>query len=253
MVGSLRYEWRRITSIRSTWILLASSIVVAILFALLFVFVLDQSTTDPSIMEGGPPLESISLSSVMSQSAANFIGLIILGTLAAQAFGQEYRHGTIRLTLTAFPRRANVFVSKVLVCCFFITVGFLMSLAFAALILTRRSDLFASDLSAAGMSEFFARQWLYLMGFVLIVFAITVLTRILALGVIIPLVMAVVLEPLVGALIAGPLPWLAKILPFAAGLNFANGDDLTRNGFVFLGWVAVLIAAGFAVFKVRDA
>lgn len=253
MLGSLRYEWRRITSIRSTWILLASSIVVAILFALLFVFVFDQSTADPSITGGGPPLESISLSSVISQSAANFIGLIILGTLAAQAFGQEYRHGTIRLTLTAFPKRANVFISKVLICCLFITVGFLISLALAALIVTRRSDLFASDLSAAGMSEFFARQWLYLMGFVLIVFAVTVLTRILALGVIIPLIIAVVLEPLVGALLAGPAPWLVKALPFIAGQNFANGDEMIRNGLVFLAWVVALIAAGFAVFKVRDA
>lgn len=253
MVGSLRYEWRRITSIRSTWILLASSIVVAVAFGFLTVWGLEQVKSTPPDPGSGGQFEAISLYTAINQSAANFIVLVILGTLAAQAFGQEYRHGTIRLTLTAFPRRANVFISKVLVCCLFITVGFLIALALVTLILKPHTDIFVADFSTTGFVEFFVRAWLNLMGFCLIVFAITVLTRILALGVIIPLVFALVVESLVVAMAAGPLPWLAKSLPFTAGSNFVDGVDTTRNGLVFLAWVAALLAAAFAVFKIRDA
>ncbi|MEI6622776.1 MAG: ABC transporter permease [Actinomycetes bacterium] len=253
MIGSLRYEWRRITSIRATWILLGSSVIIAVAFAFLIAWGTDQLRIATESDAQSAPFEMINLSSVINQSAANFIGLVILGTVAAQAFGQDYRHGTIRLTLTAFPRRVYIFVSKILVCGLWITIAFLVALVLATVILKPHTDLFSSDLSATGFVAFFGRSWLYLMGFCLIVFAVTVLTRVLSLGVIVPVVVALVFEPLVNGFLSGPLPWVTKILPFTAGVQFADGTDVVRSGLVFLAWVVVLIGAAFAVFKVRDA
>ena len=42
----------------------------------------------------------------------NPIAMVLIASLGAMAFGHEYRYGTIRLTLTAFPRRPAVFFAK---------------------------------------------------------------------------------------------------------------------------------------------
>ena len=40
---------------------------------------------------------------------------MLASVLAAQSIGQEYRFGLIRLTLTAFPDRAQILVAKLVV------------------------------------------------------------------------------------------------------------------------------------------
>lgn len=251
MAGILRYEWRRITSIRSTWILLGLAIVLTAIFSFLFKLGLDSATSNSS---SGPDADvgAAGLSGAVSLSASNFIILVALGTVAAQAFGQEYRHGTIRLTLTEFPRRSPVFFAKVLICCFVISIAYVISLVISTAILKSANIVGGASLNGDFLLGLF-RSWLYLMGFCLIVFAVTVLTRILALGVIIPLVFAVVLESLLVGLLGSYASWLPDVLPFTSGTLFTLGEDMVRNGLVFFAWVAVLIVAAFAVFERRDA
>ena len=107
--------------------------------------------------------------------------------------------------------------------------------------------------SVASFGAYIVRTCIYLIGFCLIVFAITVITRILALGVIIPLVFAAVVETLLGTLLSGFAPWISKVLPFTSGTEFVAGTDMVRNGLVFGAWVAVLTIAGYLVFERRDA
>lgn len=249
MIGALRYEWRRISSIRSTWILVGCAIALSVAFAFLFSSLVSSLFTgsDASDMQG---LE-ISLSGNLSASTTNLIVLILLGTLAAQAFGQEYRHGTIRLTLTSFPNRTTVFVAKSLVCCLVILVSFLAANVLAWLVF--RGNPYVTDASAADVGGYLVRTGAYILGFCLIIFSITVLTRVLALGVIIPLAVAAVAEPLVAVLLGDRAEWLLKGLPFTAGSEFVSGDAIVRNGAVFGGWVVVLTVAGYIVFARRDA
>ncbi len=249
MTGALRYEWRRISSIRSTWILLGCAIVLSAAFALLFG--LGVSSAAESVDNDGLQRLGTPLVDVVSLSTTNLIVLVLLGTLAAQAFGQEYRHGTIRLTLTEFPKRTPVFVAKMVVCCALELAAFAVATLIAFVILQGNSQL-VSD-GAASFLEYFLRACLYLVGFCLIVFAITVLTRVLALGVIIPLAFAAVAEPLLIVLVGNYVSWISDVLPFTSGLAFVAGTDMLRNGAVFGAWVVVLTGAAYALFEKRDA
>jgi len=247
MTGALRYEWRRISSIRATWILAACAVVLSGAFAFLFGAAITSATGSDSEVEG----LDVSLASGVSLSTTNLIVLILLGTIAAQAFGQEYRHGTIRLTLTEFPKRTTVFIAKVAVCCVVILATFVVGTVVAYLILSTNPQVVSE--SGSTFLTYFLRTCIYLVGFSLIVFAITVLTRILALGVIIPLAFAGVAETLLASLVGNYVSWLPDTLPFLSGSNFVAGNDMVRNGLVFGGWVAVLTVAGYIVFERRDA
>jgi hypothetical protein len=92
------------------------------------------------------------------------------------------------------------------------------------------------------------------MGYCTIAFAITLLTRNLVLGVVTPLLLVALIEPLVNLALGDRLTWLPKILPMSAGTDYmAGGDDLLRNGLVFLAWIVGLLVAGFITFERRDA
>lgn len=198
------------------------------------------------------------LSSLISGAAGSFITLILLGVVAAQAFGQDYRHGTIRLTLTIFPRRLSAFFSRAVVMVAVIVATYLIAMIAVTLVALPNARVI--DTSITG--EFFTfgvRALLYMAGFSLIVLALTVLTRILALGVIIPIVVALVAEPLLmvsAEVLSGRFPGLSRVqyfLPFTAGQGFAAGDEILRNGLAFLAWVIVLLAPAILVFVKRDA
>ncbi|HAM21596.1 MAG TPA: hypothetical protein DCQ04_04850 [Actinobacteria bacterium] len=249
MTSAIRYEWRRISSIRSTWILVGCAIVVST--ALAFLLSAAVGSISSSAGNGDVPAFDLSLSASVGSATTNLIVLVLLGTLAAQAFGQEYRNGTIRLTLTEFPKRTPIFIAKVIVCCAVVVVSFLVATVLAYLVLRGNSQLQAD--SVASFGAYLVRTCIYLIGFCLIVFAITVITRILALGVIIPLAFAAVVETLIGSLLSGYAPWIVDVLPFSSGTAFVAGTDMARNGFVFGVWVAVLTVAGYLVFERRDA
>lgn len=249
MSSALRYEWRRISSIRSTWILVGCAVLISAAFALLFSLALSAASSQPNT-DGIQGLKT-SLGSSVGTATTNLIVLIVLGTLAAQAFGQEYRHGTIRLTLTEFPKRTNVFIAKIVVCCAVILAGFLVSSIVAWAILQGNSAVINDGFATFGAQ--FLRTCLYLIGFCLIVFSLTVLTRILALGVIIPLVIAAVAEPLLASLVENYISWFPNALPFTSGEQFVSGTDIFRNGIVFGLWVLALTVAGYIVFERRDA
>lgn len=248
MTGALRYEWRRISSIRSTWILLGCAVGLSVVFALLLNAAISSAANS---QDADIQAIDFSLSGAVGTSTTNLIVLVLLGTLAAQAFGQEYRHGTIRLTLTEFPKRTPVFVAKVVVCCAVVLVAFAIATVLAAAVL--RSNPQTVSESTADFFAYFLRSCGYLVGFCLIVFGITVLTRVLALGVIIPLAFAAVAEPLLITLVGNYVSWIGDVLPFASGSNFVAGTDMSRNGLVFAAWVVALTAAGYVAFEKRDA
>ncbi len=249
MTGALRYEWRRISSIRSTWILLGAAIVLSAAIALLSGAAMGSAADSQS---ADAQAFDLSLAGLVGFSTTNEIVLVLLGTVAAQAFGQEYRHGTIRLTLTEFPKRTPVFVAKIVVCCALVLAAFAVATLIAFVILQGNSQV-VSD-GAVPFLVYFLRTCLYLIGFCLIVFAITALTRVLALGVIIPLAFMVVAEPLLILLVGSYVSWISDVLPFMSGRAFvAGGTDMLRNGAVFGAWVVMLTGAAYALFEKRDA
>ncbi|NQU36722.1 MAG: ABC transporter permease [Actinobacteria bacterium] len=249
MIASLRYEWRRISTIRSTWILLAAAVALSGGFGLLYSFLLGADLSGDQ--SGGQPAEfTMTLVEGITQSAGNLLVLVILSTIAAQAIGQDYRHGTIRVTLTEFPNRTTVFLSKIIIALAAITVGFILSVVLSGVILSAGGNTMPGSEDAVGS---IVRAWLYVLGFCLIAFALTAITRVLALGVVIPLVLAAVLEPLISALVSSYVEWLPDALPFAAGTSFIAGTDVARSGLVFAAWTFGLAAVAYVMFTRRDA
>ncbi len=65
--------------------------------------------------DAGDDTGGLSLTDVASFGGAAPLGLVLITTICAQAFGHEYRDGTMRLVLSQFPARSRVFLAKNLV------------------------------------------------------------------------------------------------------------------------------------------
>jgi ABC-2 type transport system permease protein len=106
--GILHAEWTKFWSLRSTWITLAVSLLLLVVFG-----VIAALTYDPSgVASEGPPGQ---------QAASDAVGVILTGaTFASLAIGVlgvlmsagEYTTGSIRSTLAAVPSRLPVLWSK---------------------------------------------------------------------------------------------------------------------------------------------
>ena len=93
------YENRRIRTIRSTWIILLITLVLA---GALTAGFSAMANLDPATGERVGRGTLISVLAVLLSP----IVLVPLSVMAAQSFGGEYRFGMIRLTLSTFPRRS---------------------------------------------------------------------------------------------------------------------------------------------------
>lgn len=110
MTAALRYEWYRLRTLRSTYWLVAVSLVIAATLSGLIAW----GFSGVEIFNEGP---SYVLAAIATQgAAAGFAPLLIayvMSIFGILTFGHEYRHGMIRATLTAVPDRLSVFAAKV--------------------------------------------------------------------------------------------------------------------------------------------
>jgi ABC-2 type transport system permease protein len=102
MTELLAFEWRRMRSLRDTWVLLA--LVVG------FALVADLAVGLGKFKE---PVDAEGLAFHMVQRDL-IIRWLVAAAIGAQAFGHDFRYGTIRPTLLAFPRRGRLLVGKVI-------------------------------------------------------------------------------------------------------------------------------------------
>jgi ABC-2 type transport system permease protein len=249
MGAALLYEWRRITSIRSTYICSLLFLVATGAVTYLVYQVTSGAAGRPS--EQPREIHSVPLESVIS-AGTNPISIIFLTVIAAMVFGHEYRYGTIRLTLSEFPRRWKVFAAKLLV----VSVWILVMLALSFVVAYAVLKVIGAEVDPATDQSWLeiGRSLLAGMGYCTIAFAITLLTRNLVLGVVTPLLLIALIEPLVNLALGDRFTWLPEILPMSAGNAYMlGGEDLLRNGLVFLAWVVGLLVAGFITFERRDA
>ena len=104
-MNAFRYEWRRINSVRATWILTGTALAAAVFAGL-------------GTLLAGVTIHGVTVDSHPAGTLAGAVNgyisaaLLLLTILGAQAFGQEYRYGTIRPTVQAFPRRLQLLGAK---------------------------------------------------------------------------------------------------------------------------------------------
>jgi ABC-2 type transport system permease protein len=100
MTELLAFEWRRMRSLRGTWVLLA----LAVGFALL-------ADLGVGLGRFREPLDVEDLAFHVVQRDL-LVRWLVAAAIGAQAFGHDFRYGTIRPTLLAFPRRGQVLAGK---------------------------------------------------------------------------------------------------------------------------------------------
>ncbi|MGH7868127.1 MAG: ABC transporter permease subunit, partial [Candidatus Dormibacteraceae bacterium] len=208
MISALTYEWRRITSIRSTWILLGIIIILPV--TVITIGLLLGQSVDPLS------------TTIFSLSAVGFLA----AALGAQSLGQEYRFGTIRVTLTTYPTRLFIFVAKLVVALGFTVVTGVVTIGLCLLIASLAGDPW--QLTADALAIAF-RMVLILAGWLLIGFGIAGLTRNTMLGIVLPLVTVFVIEPLLLLTVIPKALWLAELLPFNGNNALATGWQAWRH------------------------
>lgn len=238
----LTFEWRRATSIRTTWI--TSFFIIASVAA--FAYLGTLATTDVDGNQFSLPATDVLLQSV----TANPIALVLLASLGAMAFGHEYRYGTIRLTLTAFPGRTGVFFAKLLMSLVIPLAVLAVSLvvAYGVLSLSQVIDI----RGGVPWTDIVWQVAVYGATFAALAFCLTVITRNHPLGIIGPLLLSI-LETVLVALLEERFTWLPNVLPLSSMQSWFFAEDSVRSAAVWGGWMLALLVVGFVLLKRRDA
>ena len=248
MINALIFEWRRLWSIRATWIMLFVFLLVNSAFGILPLYFADM-----------PGMQSWQ---GLYNTPANFLSLVILSVVAAQVFGHEYRYGTIRLTLTEFPKREVVMLAKTLMLFFFTTFAIFLSWAvLGALGSFAPEGTLSSDSVGFAMGPYDpAELWkiyLYILAYVFISMSLVAITRNLALGIVLPLLMSTVIEGLLILLnqfAKNRFDWLIKRLPFENATDWiGNTGTYVSPGLTFAAWIVGLYLIATLLFFKRDA
>lgn len=226
----LGYEWIRATTIKSSFGFPLAGAILA--WGVTFLFVRDPA-------EG----TIIPFAELAAQVYSPLSALLVTVPFA-QAFGQDYRDGTMRLTLSEFPDRTKVFIAKLIVPALFAAVAAALAIAGSALI-----SLIGPVVDYGALPALMIRAAGYSILWGLLVAAITVFTRNMAAGIAGVLVWGLILENIFGAFLPAGV---SRFLPVSRGTEWFQSGQWEGLG-VMVVVSAVLIVAAFWKFTRTDA
>ena len=119
LAGTIRSEFTKLRSVRSTYWTIAAMIIVSVGFAAIAGFAIAQNLHNNPANKAGMDATQASLGGFFE------LGQLIIAVLGALTITSEYSTGMIRTSLTAMPRRGTVYAAKLLV---FSTVTLVVSL-----------------------------------------------------------------------------------------------------------------------------
>jgi ABC-2 type transport system permease protein len=249
---TVRSEWIKLSSIRSTWWTTLAMIVLGAGFTTIISGVVAGDIASGKSHDS--PGEYITQGLIFSQISAVVIGALVVTS--------EYGTGLIRATLAATPVRSRVLAAKAIVLSGFLFVvgtvtaflGYFGGNAFF------RSEGIGISLGDEHILRSMFGAGLYMAGLGLLAAAIGLLVRHTAAAISIVLALVFIIGQVVG-LIPGTFgEWVMKLMPGNAGpgivvpVSFGEHMLAPWTGFaVFVGEIALLGLAGFALFKKRDA
>jgi ABC-2 type transport system permease protein len=260
-MAALRYEWVRLRTVRSTWWLLGLALVLQGTLAFLF-----------AKGQGTDPVDAQAAARIVTGGGGEFFlfPALFMGLVGVFAFGHEYRHGVIRATLVAVPRRSRVLAAKILMVAMFTGVVALLSLALnigiAYLVLGGRGEqLFTADTTArVGLGYV-----LFVMLNGVVGLALGGLLRNLPGAIVVLVIFPLLIEGILSALLLipflEPIRGLWKFLPFTAGSQmmvvgaenfpeeFGRPLGALAGGLTFAVFAAVLTMLCGVLFARRDA
>jgi ABC-2 type transport system permease protein len=256
--ATLRSEWTKISSLRSTKVMLVVSLVFALALSALLALVVGNTWDDwkPTDRRDYEPIGA----ALIGQLASAILFLVI-GVKAATA---EYGADMMRLTLTATPRRGRVLAAKALVVTAVVLVAALV--CNVAMFLLARAILGSYGLETTGLGDPDALRAVLGSAALAPLFPVVGL----ALGIVLRSTAATIIAVL--AVIFGP-PFIGGVLPqswqgdtldylpmsaadaISSGHlpNASAGLSPALAALVVAGWLALFLGGAWAVFERRDA
>ncbi len=263
----LRSEWIKVTTVRSTVILIASTVLVMIGLAALTAWgyaQLAQSINDGSLPAdlqaqgpGSPAVDALT-----TPSSGLIFGQLLIASLAVVLIASEWATGMIRSTMVAVPGRTPALLAKTVVIA---AVSFLVGLLSALVsYLIAQPILGGQDidfsLTEDGVLASIVNTGTFLALVAVISISLGILLRNTAGGVVTAVGIFFVL-PVILQLLSGLAAWVpdaARFLPGEAGNKMvavtAAEDALTQlqGGLVMGAWALAFLAAALIVTKKRD-
>lgn len=244
MIDTLRSEWIKFRSVRSTMLLLLIGGFITIAFAIL---IANDISGDDRVFN------------LTDIAAGSNIAVYLFGALGVQIIGQEYRFSTIRPTFSATPNRMRVYVAKMIVVA--VTVAVMAALMQLVTVLIGHLMLDPFEVDTADRNAFLGTI-AFAMGWTLVGVALGAILRQPIAGIIILMVEGGIAENILLALFKWTAPWL----PFANGSQMMTRNSLRSpedplhglrppvdGGIYFFVVVAVLLAIGAVLIQRRDA
>ncbi|MFC6236707.1 ABC transporter permease [Longivirga aurantiaca] len=241
MIAALRYEWMRLTTIRSTKLALA--------FALVISTGLGWLIAAPSTMYD-------EFGNVVGEEAGDWYGAfgfpltltaVVASVIASQAIGQEYRFGIIRLTLTAFPQRARILTAKLAVVVLAAVAIGLLSYLGSYLGVVLRGYPSPPDGVTPVDSTYFLRGIVFVVLWSLASFALAGIVRQTAVGIAVPIISGLIVENILQFVLFERAEWLARILPWSTASRWSAATDPTGENVLAVGWAALGIFSVWVV------
>jgi ABC-2 type transport system permease protein len=216
----LGYEWVRATTIKSSFGFPLAGALLA--WGVTFLFVRDPA-------EG-----SVTTFSDLAAAVFSPLSALLVTVPFAQAFGQDYRDGTMRLTLSEFPDRTKVFLAKLAVPALFAALGAALAIAGSALI-----SLIGPVVDYGAIPGMMLRAAGYSILWGLMVAAVTIFTRNMAAGIAGVLVWGLILENILGSFLP---EGVSRFLPISRGTQWFQSGEW--EGFGVMALISVLLIGG---------
>ncbi|MCH7233137.1 hypothetical protein L0U85_20085 [Glycomyces sp. L485] len=261
MLNALRYEWTRLRTLRSTYWMVGSGLVVAASIPV----ILGLAASDE-------PLDAMAVAVGVNGGATFGIPFlaVFMAIIGIFATGHEYRHGTIQPTLTALPQRSRLILAKIMTVTTLTAAATLVSIAINASVMLafwgEVPGLFDDPVRSA-LLGYLAYNLIYM----LVGLGLGLLFRGVPSALVVIFLMPLIIESvIVGLTMVPALDWLVqvvKFLPFTAGTQLmltgpadfgpAAPDfgffDRWASGGVFAVFAALIIGLAWTLFKKRDA
>ena len=232
MKRAIAYERVRAFTIRSTFVFPLAGVAFTWAIALFLILT-------------APAGSDIGLAGLVGQVYSPISALFVTIPFA-QAFGHDYRDGTIRLTLGEFPNRTQVYLAKLIVPAVVAVCAVIIAVLGVAVIATLGPS---SGFDA--LPALLLRESLFTVMWGVMVAAITVLTRSMPAGVTGLLIWWLLGEQLIGSLLS-KFPFVFNLLPLNNGVLWAQSGAV-QPGLIMLLATVVLGVVGYVRFTRRDA
>lgn len=249
MIPTLKAEFRKLFTIRSTYIIT----LVVLLFTGLMSFYFEGYKGNTG--SAASTLEPTALQEIIGNTAG--MGVLFLAIIAVLFMAHEYRYNTIMYTLTANTRRTTVLLIKMLTISIFSVMFSLVTVLFGVGMYLLGVQLRDAALPAQEFSIWtsLGKVMLYYIGYALIGVMLAVLLRVVVGAVAALLLVPTTVEPLIGIVLKDN----AVYLPFAAldtimGASLMQGN-LTSTAAIGVSaiYIAVFGVITWLLFLRRDA